>query len=178
MKVSPTKSLYKKDKTVSWLYKPRYLSALIVALSTLIYYAFTTQSQSDIENSKQAVVACILLFTLIGILSFKNGPFIRPHPAFWRAVLAISIAYEMALVLILFQNKQSVRRFLHSWDERIGVELPEKSYAQDCFDFSYKTIASKFDIFVIGHAVGWFGKAIVLRDYWFCWINSVMFGMS
>lgn len=31
------------------------------------------------------------------------------------------------------------------------------------------------DAFVIAHLLGWYGKAVVLRDYWFCWILSVMF---
>lgn len=31
------------------------------------------------------------------------------------------------------------------------------------------------DIFVVAHAVGWFGKALILRDYWFCWIISIAF---
>lgn len=26
------------------------------------------------------------------------------------------------------------------------------------------------DIFCLAHALGWFGKAMVLRDYWFCWV--------
>lgn len=28
---------------------------------------------------------------------------------------------------------------------------------------------------MIYHATGWYAKAVVLRDYWFCWILSVMF---
>jgi phosphatidylserine synthase 2 len=31
------------------------------------------------------------------------------------------------------------------------------------------------DIFVVAHVLGWYAKAIVLRDYWFCWILSVLF---
>ena len=31
------------------------------------------------------------------------------------------------------------------------------------------------DEFVIAHTLGWFAKAIVLRDYWFCWILSILF---
>jgi phosphatidylserine synthase 2 len=31
------------------------------------------------------------------------------------------------------------------------------------------------DIFILAHAVGWYFKALLLRDYWFCWILSVMF---
>jgi len=34
------------------------------------------------------------------------------------------------------------------------------------------------DIFCFAHALGWFGKAMVLRDYWFCWILSVAFELA
>lgn len=27
------------------------------------------------------------------------------------------------------------------------------------------------DIFCLAHALGWFGKAMILRDYWFCWVR-------
>jgi len=27
------------------------------------------------------------------------------------------------------------------------------------------------DIFCIAHALGWFAKAMILRDYWFCWVR-------
>lgn len=26
------------------------------------------------------------------------------------------------------------------------------------------------DIFCVAHTLGWFGKALILRDYWFCWV--------
>jgi len=28
------------------------------------------------------------------------------------------------------------------------------------------------DIFCVAHAFGWFGKALILRDYWFCWVRT------
>jgi phosphatidylserine synthase 2 len=31
------------------------------------------------------------------------------------------------------------------------------------------------DLFVVAHTLGWFGKALILRDYWFCWIISIAF---
>ena len=36
-------------------------------------------------------------------------------------------------------------------------------------------LQNQMDIFVIAHSLGWFAKAIILRDYWFCWILSIMF---
>jgi len=32
-----------------------------------------------------------------------------------------------------------------------------------------------YDIFVLAHFLGWFGRALILRDYWFCWILSILF---
>lgn len=31
------------------------------------------------------------------------------------------------------------------------------------------------DIFIVAHSVGWFFKALIIRDYWILWILSVMF---
>lgn len=33
----------------------------------------------------------------------RDGPFIRPHPVFWRAVQAVSIVYLMLIIYIFFQ---------------------------------------------------------------------------
>jgi hypothetical protein len=27
------------------------------------------------------------------------------------------------------------------------------------------------DIFCVAHTLGWFFKALILRDYWFCWVR-------
>jgi phosphatidylserine synthase 2 len=31
------------------------------------------------------------------------------------------------------------------------------------------------DEFVIAHVLGWYAKSLILRDYWFCWILSILF---
>lgn len=31
------------------------------------------------------------------------------------------------------------------------------------------------DVFVPAHVIGWFVKALILRDQWICWILSIMF---
>ena len=36
-------------------------------------------------------------------------------------------------------------------------------------------VQDQIDEFVIAHALGWFGKAIIIRDYWLGWVLSVMF---
>ncbi|RUP51184.1 phosphatidyl serine synthase-domain-containing protein [Jimgerdemannia flammicorona] len=41
--------------------------------------------------------------------------------------------------------------------------------------FTLSGLQDQLDAFVLAHLLGWYGKAVVLRDYWFCWILSVMF---
>jgi phosphatidylserine synthase 2 len=66
------------------------------------------------------------------MLQFRDGPFIRPHPAFWRVVLGINLIYELALVFLLFQDLDSARKMMIYLDPSLGRPLPERSYAEDC----------------------------------------------
>ncbi len=76
--------------------------------------------------------ASILSFIMFSMIQFRDGPFIRPHPAFWRMVLGVNLLYELALVFLLFQDLDSARGMMTLLDPALGVPLPEKSYAEDC----------------------------------------------
>jgi len=126
-------------------------------------------------NARHGFLVVIFVFLLIGIQQFRDGPFIRPHPAFWRMVLSFSVIYLLMLVFMLFQDKSDMRRFLGKIDPSLGIELPEKSYGDNC-NITFKNLKDQiYDIFVLAHFLGWFGRALILRDYWFCWILSILF---
>ncbi|KAL4242513.1 Phosphatidylserine synthase 2 [Abortiporus biennis] len=165
----------KHDTSVEFFYKPITLSTLGVALAILAYVA-TTQDVLEEGRDKRRVgaYAAVAGFLLFGMLQFRDGPFIRPHPAFWRAVLGINLLYELALVFLLFQDLDSARKMMTYLDSSLGKPLPEKSYAENC-EFTLTNIWNAIDIFCLAHALGWFGKALILRDYWFCWILSIAF---
>lgn len=78
------------------------------------------------------VYAAIAAFLTFSMIQFRDGPFIRPHPAFWRVVLGVNLLYELALVFLLFQDLQTARKMLIYIDPGLGVPLPEKSYAENC----------------------------------------------
>jgi len=99
---------------------------------------------------------------------------VRPHPVVWRGVLAISVLYEMFLVYLLFQNVDDARQLFKHINPSLGVPLPEKSYAENC-SFDFETVWEGVDVFVVAHAVGWWAKALILRDFWMTWIISIMF---
>ena len=66
------------------------------------------------------------------MLQFRDGPFIRPHPSFWRIILGINLLYELALVFLLFQDVDSARELLTYIDSNLGQPFPEKTYGENC----------------------------------------------
>merc|ERR1719285_836258 len=103
---------------------------------------------------------------------FPSGPFVRPHPVFWRLIFTLSTLYLFALVLFLFQTPKQMRVMLSWIDPKLGVPLPEKNYAEDC-SLTYEAFSDKFDIFILAHAAGWVVKSIVMRDRLLCWVISI-----
>jgi hypothetical protein len=51
----------------------------------------------------RGLLAVITVMLLMGLLMFQDGPFVRPHPAIWRVVLAAGVTYLCLLVFLLFQ---------------------------------------------------------------------------
>lgn len=107
------------------------------------------------------------------MIQFRDGPYVRPHPAFWRVALGLNLLYELALVFILFQDLPNARLMMKALDPSLGVPLAEKSYAEDC-SFTPKTlwvrlsifspwiiidaimiVQNAIDIFCLAHALGW-----------------------
>lgn len=58
------------------------------------YSAFYTLVDTDLVlNVKFGLGAILIVILITGIIEFRDGPFIRPHPVFWRMILAINVAY-------------------------------------------------------------------------------------
>lgn len=85
------------------------------------------------------VYAAIAAFLGFAMIQFRDGPFIRPHPSFWRIILGVNLLYELALVFLLFQDLNTARQMMTYIDSSLGVPLPEKNYAEDC-DLTPKTL--------------------------------------
>ncbi|KAI8600230.1 phosphatidyl serine synthase-domain-containing protein [Dissophora ornata] len=163
------------DPAVGFFYTPRTLTILSTMLLFLVYVALTPEFNDTVSNVKIGIAASIVVFCVFGMLQFRDSLLLRPHPALWRVVLSFGVVYQLFLVFLLFQNKHDARLLFTYIDPSLGVPLPEKSYGDAC-DLNYENIKDQvFDVFTLAHAVGWFCKALILRDYTFCWILSVMF---
>lgn len=157
-----------------YLFKSHRISALVLTVLALSYFACRYNPQDRVQRVKIGVLGVYLIFLLIGALQFKNSIFRRPHPIVWRAVQASSIFYLLLLIFLAFQTREDIREWLGYVDSGLGVPLVERSYAEDC-RICWETLWSQMDVFVVAHTVGWYVKALVIRDTLTCWILSVMF---
>jgi len=168
----------KHDPAVEFFFNPITLTVLGFALAALAYVAMSSDVLEEGQDKRRwgayAALSAFLLFTM---LHARDGPFIRPHPAFWRIVLGINLLYELGMVFLLFQDLSSARQMMTFLDPSLGVPLIERSYAEDC-TLTPSVLWNAIDIFCLAHALGWFGKALILRDYWFCWILSIAFELA
>jgi phosphatidylserine synthase 2 len=143
--------LYLSLTFLRFFYKPITLSALGVALAALAYIATTNDVLEEGRDKRRVceaafpaalisplifltsgVYASVGAFLVFSMLHARDGPFIRPHPAFWRVVLGINLLYELAMVFLLFQDLTSARRMMTQLDPSLNRPLADKSYAEDC----------------------------------------------
>ncbi len=80
------------------------------------------------------------------------------------------------------KTKDVARNIFKDIDPSLGVPLPEKSYGGTCLIYDadmpsnpFHNFWDKMDGFVINHFVGWYFKAIVIRDWWICMVMSFVF---
>ena len=57
-------------------------------------------------------------------------------------------------------------------DAKREIDVVE-SYASDCSNVTIQTIWDSLDIFAFAHFWGWGMKALMIRNYGFCWVISV-----
>jgi len=171
------------DSTTNFLWEAHSITVFVIGTSILFYFVFFETQKNNVEvNVKRGIIAMIYAFLAIGVTLTQNGPVIRPHPVFWRLFLCVCYLYELGLVFFLFQTVTDARKFLLYVDATLNKPLDYKNYAGSCEiwdpghpDGPFHNVMDKMDIFVIGHLVGWFWKALIFRDVWITNVISFMF---
>ena len=142
-----------------------------------------------------------LLFVTLSYLvySFLQGPdthMSRPHPGVWRVAHGSFVLYLLFLVFLVFQEtKESARANVFEYlapnlqissteEDTNGGLYEERTYATDCRVFTPESSASSrmqnvkstvLDEFFLAHVLGWFGKALAIRDWRLLWAYSILF---
>ena len=100
-----------------------------------------------LSSTCRGVYASIAAFLLFATIQFRDGPFIRPHPALWRFILGINLLYELALVFLLFQDLDTARGYMKLLDPSLGVSMEETDYSKHCeLTFTNVWVSSILDV--------------------------------
>jgi len=167
----------------TFFWRAHTVSVLVIVISTICYVVFIEDPVDDWRyNTKRGILAGMFMFLAFGITQARNGPFIRPHPIIWRTFLCISVIYELSLVFLLFQTIEDARSVLTLIDPALNKPLDFRAYGGSCTLYDpdvpenpFHNLLDKMDGFVIAHAIGWFLKALVIRDFWLATIISFTF---
>ncbi|XP_075261292.1 phosphatidylserine synthase 2-like [Convolutriloba macropyga] len=157
-------------------------TVLVVLISILVYEAlFVSSDVNSSYNVRRGILAGASAYICYGITQNDNGPFHRPHPAFWRFVLCVSLLYELGVIFVLFQNIDDARSFVWELDPNLGNPLEEQNYGHSCslwdtsLDDPLGNFWEKCDIFILAHVAAWWAKMLIVRSVWLCLIMSFLF---
>lgn len=124
------------------------------------------------------VVSSVIIATFL-----QDSPMVRPHPFFWRLVLAFTLVQAFSCFFFSFLDKGTQMKYLKSISPSTVGQPAERDYAMSCVIYdrnnpkdpfhSLKSIT--FDEYVPAHFIGWILQSFIVRDKKICWIVSILF---
>lgn len=133
-------------------------------------------------NQFSAHLAIIIATMMFSVVVLPDTHVTWPHPAFWRIILGLSFLYGLFMIYLTFLPLQEAWSFLQIYDSRLGVDLPEKSYASDCRLYTpeesnpVKNLWDNiYDVHFLAHFLGWWFKVLIIWDAKICWLCSILF---
>eukprot|EP00898_Chlorokybus_atmophyticus_P003612 jgi/Chlat1/4251/Chrsp27S04325 len=180
------------DHWAALFYRPRTVRALVAGSLLLVWASgalepLDNRREADAEglaarNARDGVLAMIAVYLGYSLLQAPDTALKRPHPAVWRFVHGASVVYLLFLVYLLFQTVDDARLFMRNLSPELGVALPERAYGDDCRvytpekDHPFANIRNTvLDEFVVAHLLGWWGKALIIRNTRLLWVMSILF---
>jgi phosphatidylserine synthase 2 len=178
-----------KPKTLSWL------SVLLIVLNKLARSDFlfnlasnfvpSVETEEEMEDvqTKAACLGALCAFLCFASIHYPNTIMQRPHPIFWRVVLGLFSVYAVFMTYLFLLPLKVVQQHLKFFDPKLGKELPEVLYAEDCRLYTPENpdspfaplVMAVFDVHFVAHLLGWWVKMLICRDLWVAWICSVVF---
>lgn len=82
--------------------------------------SFRDGSLSYHSNLFTGILGVFIFFMVISALTFPNGPFVRPHPMFWRMTFGLSVMYLMLLQFLIHQDYATVKALIEWYDPKMA----------------------------------------------------------
>lgn len=112
---------------------------VLVILFVIFFFFIHNRDETKLQENFWAGMLCVVFFFLvISILAFPNGPFIRPHPAFWRLLFGLSVLYLMFLVFLMFQNHSTIMSIIHwFFPELKDFHIDQERVSTNCYQLKF-----------------------------------------
>nr|CCC91488.1 putative phosphatidylserine synthase [Trypanosoma congolense IL3000] len=154
------------------------LLVMIVALALLTWLRYPLKSGVT-GTLELGICAAVVSFMAFGSNYLPDSQLVRPHPVFWRLVLASAVLYLVALSFLLPQNLESLRKMFLAYDPSLTRLPEERGYAEDCristSEDMFYFMRTTFDVFIFAHISGYFVKTIIVRDWRLVTCMSISF---
>jgi len=120
--------------------------------------------------------------SVVVFLSYKVAT-VSPRTPLATVARFLITSYTLLLLnsLAFFSRESFIAQVLN----RIGVgfPLPEKDYGDVCQIYTpdhpsgdpFLNVTDRLDVFVLAHSLGWFVKALIVRDLGISWLCSILF---
>ena len=97
--------------------------------------------------------------------------------------MGILVGYVCFMTMVLILPLNEARWVFKIFHPAFGVEMPERSYADDCRVFTpenpvssyYNIYNAVYDVHFVAHLLGWWGKMLIIRDTKIAWFISISF---
>ena len=92
---------------LSFFMKAHTVTVLIFLICCLVYVGLIEEPIEDNTsyNSRRGLTAALFFWVAAGMTIMPDGPFMRPHPAFWRFCFAVSIGKEKSFFVLIKRYK-------------------------------------------------------------------------
>eukprot|EP00943_MAST-04B_sp_MAST-4B-sp1_P001709 g1709.t1 len=154
---------------VNLIHLPYFASVLPIELNINIYNNLSKQSLPE-----QLVHGCLLgviAFIVYGCTQFRDSVMIRPHPVVWRFVHATGIIYFCSLLILIPIEVSNAREVIHYIHPKLGTTPNDQTYGEDCRLQSITPLWNAVcDSFMLAHLFGWVVKALIIRDWYICFL--------
>ena len=96
------KEKFKEDPSdTSFFMKAHTVTVLIFLICCLVYVGVIEQPIDDTSyNSRRGLMAALFFWVAAGMTIMPDGPFLRPHPSFWRFCFAVSIGKILSMLWV------------------------------------------------------------------------------
>lgn len=146
-------------------------SIAILGLGSLLLSFTSSQFDFKTRIIISSIVFVLNFFSILWLLTRYVNNVKRE---FFKIVIYIFAALYFGLILFIqYFSIDEIQLVIKYVKPTIHFSKVERTYMENCN--SWENVYDKFDRFVVAHLLGWLGKGLVVRNFLYLNVNSILF---